>query len=167
MTEPDTDPKFAVSAMVRAALIVADLERSTAFYRDLLQLSEVYFDGDLTHDAVPRLLGITSDQKVRARILKAPGPSFGMVGLFEITPPPARLQKCTQGVHLGEAVLVFYAADLDPIVKRLEAGGHPIICPPIHLQVSATIGQREMTCADPDGVLINLIESEERANQSR
>ena len=154
-----------VSALVRAALIVGDLDRSSAFYRDLLGLSEVYFDGDLTDPAATRLLGVRPDHKVRARIFQAPGPSFGMVGLFEVTPRPAPVEKRNDGANVGEAILVFYAADLDLLVERLEAGGHTIICPPIHLQVTPTSGQREMTCADPDGVLVNLIESDKRIDR--
>jgi hypothetical protein len=59
-------------------------------------------------------------------------------------------------------VLVFYAASLDPIVARLNAGGHGVLCAPTFLQVSPTRGQREMTCLDPDGIAVNLIERDER-----
>jgi len=151
-----------VSALVRAALIVADLDRSIVFYRDVLGLPAIYFDGELAHAAVPKLLGIPADARVRARIVQAEGPPFGMVGLFEVTPAPPRVAKRADGVNVGEAVLVFYAADLDPIVARLTAGGHRILCPPTFLRVTPTRGQREMTCADPDGVLVNLIERDER-----
>lgn len=48
----------------------------------------------------------------------------------------------------------------------LVTGGHPVVCPPLHLEVeieggaieSDGRGQREMTFHDPDGVLANLIE---------
>lgn len=150
------------SALVRAALFVSDLDRSTAFYRDVLGLPVTYFEGELAHEAVPKLLGIPEDARVRARIVQAEGPPFGMVGLFEVTPPPPAVAKRADGVNVGEAVLVFYAANLDPIVERLKAGGHHILCPPTFLQVTPTRGQREMTCADPDGFLVNLIERDER-----
>lgn len=151
-----------VSHMVRAALFVRDLDRSTAFYRDVLGLSVTYWEGALDHPAVALLLGTDPAQSVRARIVQAEGPSFGMVGLFEVTPPLPQVAKRPGRVNLGEAVLVFYCPSLDPILARLEAGGHPIPCPPVHLQVTPTRGQREMICADPDGVLVNLIERDDR-----
>lgn len=150
-----------VGHLVRAALFVSDVERSTRFYRDVLGLTEIYFEGPLAHPAVTRLLGLEPGRSVRARILKPPGPAFGMVGLFDVDPSQPRVEKLRGSVATGEAVLVFYAAALDPIVERLHEGGHAILCPPTYLQVTPERGQREMTCADPDGVLVNLIERNE------
>jgi len=150
-----------VSPLVRAALFVRDIERSAAFYRDVLGLEVVYYEGVLDHPAARTLIGVAPDATVRARIVQVPGPSFGMVGLFEVTPTPPAVAKRGEGVNLGEAVLVFYRMDLDGVVARLEAGGHRILCPPTFLQVTPTRGQREMTCADPDGILVNLIERDE------
>lgn len=151
-----------VSHLVRAALFVRNIERAAAFYEGVLGLTVTYWQGDLAHPAALALVGAQPDQTLRARIVQVPGPSFGMIGLFELTPPPPAVLKREDGVSLGEAVLVFYAADLDPIVARLEAGGHRILCPPTYLQVTPERGQREMTCADPDGFLVNLIEREDR-----
>jgi catechol 2,3-dioxygenase-like lactoylglutathione lyase family enzyme len=148
--------------MVRAAIFVRDIDRSAAFYGGVLGMDVTYWEGPLAHPAVPLLLGTSPEASVRARIVQVPGPSFGMVGLFEVTPPPPAVAKRADGVNLGEAVLVFYSADLDPITQRLTAGNHRILCPPTFLQVSPTRGQREMTCADPDGFLVNLIERDER-----
>lgn len=153
-----------VSALVRAALFVRSIERSTAFYRDVLGLAVTYWEGPLEHPAAAALVGAPAGSLVAARILKAAGPSFGMVGLFEVRPAPPALPPPApgEGIRLGEAVLVFYAPDLDPIVARLEAGGHPMLCPPTFLQVTPGRGQREMTCRDPDGFAVNLIERAER-----
>ncbi|QMW22082.1 VOC family protein [Sandaracinobacteroides saxicola] len=163
----DTPPASNVSALVRAALFVSDIEASTTFYRDILGLTVSYWDGPLDHPAVPALIGVGATDSTRARILQVPGPSFGMIGLFEVTPRPARVRKRAEGVNVGEAVLVFYCADLDPLVARLTAAGHRILCPPTFLQVSPTRGQREMTCADPDGILVNVIERDDRLSASR
>lgn len=43
--------RYAVSAVVRTAVIVSDRDRSLAFYRDLLGLIDVYVDGEI-HDPV-------------------------------------------------------------------------------------------------------------------
>ncbi|MDX2145527.1 MAG: VOC family protein [Rhodospirillaceae bacterium] len=149
-----------VGTMVRTALIVSNLERSTAFYREVLGIAGTYAEGELTHPAGAQLLGMPAGAKVRYRIIKqAGGPNRGMVGLFEVTnPAPPTFQKRRDRVNIGEAVLVFYCDDVNEVHRKLVAGGHTVVCPPTHLQVTATKGQPEMVFMDPDGVLVNLIQ---------
>ena len=152
------------SPLIRAALIVSDLDRSVAFYTDVIGLEETFFEGTLDHPAAAQLIGMPPESNIRARILKVPGPAFGMVGLFESTDPaPPELKRPNKGVNLGELCMVFYVSDLDPVVARLEAGGHDIVCPPVFLQVGERGGQREMTFRDPDGAMINMIERDPNA----
>lgn len=148
-----------ISPMVRTAIFVADLERSARFYREVLGLTERFFEGELTDGNAHELLGMPAGSRTRALILKAPGPAWGMVGLFEISepsPPPVSRQPDT--INVGEGCLVFYCSDLTPVVSKLEAGGHRIIRQPVRLRIGATVKQREMCFRDPDGMLINLIE---------
>lgn len=162
-----------LSPMVRTALIVSDLERSTAFYKDTFELEDVYAEGGLTHATAAKLLGMPPETKTRYRILRSAGLNKGMVGLFELTDPaPPPVTKREDGCSIGEACMVFYCADLDVVHDRLIAGGHTVLCPPTHLEVdieggaikSADRGQREMTFRDPDGVMVNLIERDPASN---
>lgn len=148
-----------VSRLVRTALFVSDFEAAKRFYRDLLGLDEVLFEGMFKGEALGRLLGIPADAPTRAIILKAEGPPFGMIGLFEVTGHKLRRVRKKRGsVNIGEGVLVFNAARLDPIMAKLRAGGFTIVCPPVNL----TPRWREMTFYGPDDVLINLIERPDR-----
>lgn len=151
-----------LGSMVRTALIVSSLERSTAFYRDLLGIAGLYNEGELTHPAGAKLLGMPEGTKVRYRILKqAGGPNRGMVGLFELTnPTPPTVQKRKTAVNIGDACLVFYCDNVEEVHRKLVAGGHTVLCPPTHLQVTKDKGQPEMVFMDPDGVLVNLIQRE-------
>jgi catechol 2,3-dioxygenase-like lactoylglutathione lyase family enzyme len=152
--------------MVRTALFVRDLERSRAFYRDVLGLEETWFEGELTAGNAHELLGMPAGSRTRACILKAPGPAWGMVGLFEVTEPaPPPVGRRPEGINQGETCLVFYCADLDPVVAALEAGGHVVLCPPVRLRIGTQVKQREMCFRDPDGVLVNLIEWDPDATQ--
>jgi catechol 2,3-dioxygenase-like lactoylglutathione lyase family enzyme len=149
-----------VSRLVRTALFVSDFEAAVAFYRDLLGLDEIFFQGTFTGPVLGRLLGLPANAEVRACILKADGPAFGMIGLFHVAGRGRpRVRKRRGTVNVGEAVLVFYAARLDPLVERLRAGGHEIVCPPVNL----TPRWREMTFYGPDDVMINAIEREHRS----
>ncbi len=149
----------AISPLVRSALFVRDLERSTRFYRDLLGLTEVWYEGELTDGNAHQLLGMPAGGVTKARILKAEGPAWGMIGLFEISnPSPPVAQVDSTKINIGETCLVFYSTDLDRVLRELEAGEHAVLCPPLLLEVDGKARQREMTFRDPDGVLINLIE---------
>ena len=148
-----------LSPMVRAALLVADLERSRAFYTDLLGIAEVFFEGELSEGNTHVLLGVPASTRLRAVILKAPGPAYGMVGLFELsTPTPAPVRRSSNAANVGDVTLVFYCDQLDPVYEALKQGGHTIISPPLNLIIGDFVKQREMIFRDPDGVLINLIE---------
>ena len=148
-----------ISPLVRTAIIVADLERSMAFYRDILGIPEVYHRGHIADPAVGRLLGMPENTETRLAIVKGVGPALGMVGLFEIvnhTPPT--LSRGEAGLSRGETCLVFYHRDLAALTERLEEGGYQIVCPALQLQVSEDFQSTEMTFRDPDGVMINCIE---------
>lgn len=148
-----------LSQMVRAAVIVSDLKRSTDFYENILGLREVYFEGALDHPAGAQLLAMPEGTKIRAKILKAPGPAFGMVGLFELTQPePAPVNRDDQTSNVGEMCQVYYCDDIGEVYDKLVAGRHTVVCPPTFLKVGNRIGQREMVFRDPDGAMINLIE---------
>jgi catechol 2,3-dioxygenase-like lactoylglutathione lyase family enzyme len=149
----------AISPMVRSALMVADLDRSTQFYREVLGLDETWYAGELSNGNAHQLLGMPAGSLTRACILKAPGPAWGMIGLFEISQPtPTRVSLDSQRINLGETCLVFYHADLDSVQASLEDQKLPVLCPPLMLVVDGQSRQREMSFRDPDGVLINLIE---------
>lgn len=160
-----------ISPMVRSALFVSDLERSRRFYRDVIGLDETWFEGELTDGNAHELLGMPAGSYTRACILKAPGPAWGMVGLFEIgNPAPAPVQRVAGSINQGESCLVFYCADLNPVTAALKAGHHLILCEPVSLRIGEQVKQREMCFRDPDGILINLIEwdpdEERRPEQS-
>jgi len=151
-------PKF--SPMIRAALIVTDLERSRAFYKDILDLDDVFVEGEISGGNVAEVLGVPDTTVTRACVLKRPGqPEYGMVGLFEVTgPQPGEITRPSRGVNRGEMCMVFYCDDLDAVTEKLNAGGHVIVSPPMAFKVRGYIKQREMILRDPDGALINLIE---------
>lgn len=148
-----------ISAMVRSALMVEDLARSTDFYAQVLGMRDVYWEGTLKGTSVERLLGVPKGSVCNARILTPTPQNMGMVGLFELSQPkPQRVQKRDDTSQIGEAFLVFYASDLDEVMRRLDAGNHRVLCPPIALEHEGQVKQREMGCLDPDGFKINLIE---------
>jgi len=156
-----------VSPLIRAAVIVADLDKSVAFYKDILGYEEVFFSGDLDDPVVNELLGRPDTSHTRATILKQAGPAFGMLGLFEVTrPAPPRLDDSSHGCRIGQVCMVFYCDDLDEICGKLAAHCTRVISEPKVLNIKGRAGQanREMTFLGPDGEWLNFIERDPIAN---
>lgn len=149
-----------VSQMVRAALMVSDLDASREFYGTVLGLTEVYMEGVAQGGTMHALLGMPDTITTRTCILKSPGrPSWGMVGLFEVrNPQPPRIQRSNATSNVGELCMVFYCDDLDPVYAEAQRRGLPVLAPPQPLRVRGHVKQREMTLRGPDGEKINLIE---------
>jgi catechol 2,3-dioxygenase-like lactoylglutathione lyase family enzyme len=149
-----------VSQMVRAALMVSDLDASREFYSKVLGLTEVYLEGVAQGGNMHALIGMPASVTTRTCILKVPGkPAYGMVGLFEVrNPQPPRLQREATSSNIGELCMVFYCDDLDPIHDEATRRGLTIVSPPVPLRIRGFVKQREMTLRGPDGEKINLIE---------
>lgn len=150
-----------VSPLIRAAVFVADLDRSVAFYQDILGYEEVFFSGELDDPVVNQLLDTPETSRTRATILKQTGPAFGMIGLFEVTQPaPPGLDASDRGCRIGQVCMVFYCSDLDEICAKLATHGVQIMSAPKTLNIKDRPGQasREMTFFGPDGEMLNFIE---------
>ncbi|MDX2143122.1 MAG: VOC family protein [Rhodospirillaceae bacterium] len=149
-----------VSQMVRAALMVSDLEKSREFYTTVLGLTEVYTEGEAKGGNMHALIGMPDSITTRVCILKVPGkPAYGMVGLFEVkNPAPPKIQRANTSSNIGELCMVFYCDNLDPVYAQAQKRGLTIVSPPVPLRVRGHVKQREMTIRGLDGEKINLIE---------
>lgn len=151
---------MAVSQMVRAALMVSDLDQSRAFYTKVLGLTDVYIEGEAKGGNMHALIGMPASVTTRVCILKvANKPEYGMVGLFEVkNPSPPPIQRQNASSNVGEICMVFYCDNLDPVHEYAQKNGLTIVSPPVPLRVRGHVKQREMTLRGPDGEKINLIE---------
>jgi hypothetical protein len=129
-----------------------------AFYGELLGFGEEYACGETRSEAFSTLLGQPAGSRCRFVVLKQPGPSFGMIGLFELS-EPAPPAPANPGVSVarGDVLLVFYLARLDPFVARVQSLDGRLLVPPVDL-MSLRSAQRELVACDPDGVRLNIIE---------
>lgn len=153
----------AVSPLVRAALMVRNLERSRCFYAGGLGLEEEHLElTDFSRSPAAGLLHLPAGTPFRGMILKARGPNFGMIGLFELgLPERSTAPGATSPVRCGESILVFYVVDLDSTLARLEAlGGRRLGDPTtFHLPDASFAPAKEVILRDPDGFAVNLIET--------
>lgn len=134
------------------AISTGDLERSVAFYRDLLGFEEAISSGwQVGTETLDKITGL-KDSSARMVMLKA-GNAFVELFQFETpTPKPADAMRpvCDHGItHLCLAV-----SDVDGEYERLKAAGMVFHCPP---QTTAT-GNRVTYGRDPDGNVIELLQ---------
>lgn len=150
-----------VEPLKRAAIIVRDLERSLAFYRDALGL-ETWVQGECGPDNAhfAQLLGLPPGA-TRFVILRSGEAMLGMVGLFEVRAPDIDAVSIAQPerVHRGEVALVFHTDDIQSVHARAQTLGLTIVCAPLRLRIASIgVDSLEMTLRDPNGVLVNCIQ---------
>lgn len=154
-----------VSALIRATIFVRDLERATHFYR-ALGLTETYYEGILDDASATSVLGLRHHRPYHVRILKRPGPNYGMIGLFALDPRAgAEAPPLPAGpARLGEVAIVFYVPALRETLQKLRAAGATWSPEPAVFRMPG-IEQEEVCLRDCDGVLLNLVERDTSAQE--
>lgn len=133
--------------------IVADLERSIGFYRDVLELEPNVAPTPFSDNPAIMRLGDTPGAQSRIATFRIPGSDLG-VELIEYTdidrhPVQTRFQ------HPGASVLQLQVRDLDPVLARLERSTGQIWTPS---GVPVPLGERRIIfIQDPDGFFVELI----------
>ena len=145
----------------RTTLIVRDIERSLAFYRDALGL-EVIYDNNIR---TPRDARSDEEADVARRLvfLRANDDYVGIIGLLQYTKPvkPAPHQG-DEPFSTGSIVLLFNAHDLDATFADARAvHGVRVLNEPTRVEYpsydgSGTIPVMVSILTDPDGFVVEL-----------
>lgn len=145
----------------RTTLVVRDVDRALAFYRDALGLKVVY-DQLITR---PPREGDTpgAERRMRLALLRANDDFVGVIGLLEYTSPrlpdPANEAKRP---GIGDVILVINAADLDERFERVRATPGVRVATEPHLTSypapdgKGSIAVRFSAVWDPDGYFVEL-----------
>jgi short-subunit dehydrogenase/catechol 2,3-dioxygenase-like lactoylglutathione lyase family enzyme len=143
------------------AISVTDLRRTQRWYRDVLGLEPAggtnLFAGPLAAmvQGVPRAASTCWWLVDRQELFQ--------IELFEFRSPlvrsrPADWRPC----DVGYTMVAFAVADLDLAIERATGTGTPPLTKPI-----GSPGQRRVCVRDPEGVLIELLEDDPRAERPR
>jgi catechol 2,3-dioxygenase-like lactoylglutathione lyase family enzyme len=148
------------SALIRATIFVRDLDKATAFYR-AIGLTETYFEGDLAHPSATAILGFDDPRPFQIRIVKRPGPNFGMVGLFKLAEGTTDevIAPARGPARIGEVALVFYVTDIKATMRQLRDLG-ATWAPEPQVFAMGHRAQLEVCLRDCDGVFVNLVETD-------
>jgi lactoylglutathione lyase len=136
-------------------LQVADLDRSVAFYRDILGF-EVVFAWNPQAAYIGELLGYP-EVDLHAAILRLPG-SDVFLELLEYR-NVERVPVDTRTANPGTAHVAFYVDDLDALYAVLTARGVRSVSAPVTPTIGPNEGGRAVYMIDPDGIRVELIQT--------
>lgn len=139
-----------MTALLHADLLVRDLERSLAFYVDLLGCSVV--DDTALDGPVPAFYSAGAARRMRLVMLRASaGPWGAMLELMQLDPP---------SVPPGRAAHVsFLVQDLDAACAHLADAGVPLAGPVATVELPRLGASRIAFVLDPDDHLVELVAS--------
>ena len=145
------------SILRRTTFIVADAQRSAAFYERVFGWTRFY-DHALTARAGFPPVG-PRDEPVKLVLLKAQDPQIGMVGFLQYVEAPFDTGVATHRskVRMGEAILVIQTDDVHGAHERAVEAGATISMPPTDWSVPSHDGKsvihlRSMSMFDLDGI---------------
>ncbi len=148
-----------VNILKRTTLIVEDLGRSLAFYRDLLGFT-VWYDGEIVLSGRGLAAGAAGD-RTRLVILRAKDPVVGMIGLLQwLEPSLPRPAAARERLGVGDVVFVMQGEDVAESHRRLRDAGARIFADPHPFEVRGADGAMlrmiSMSFWDPGGYFIEL-----------
>jgi lactoylglutathione lyase len=133
---------------------VASLERSLAFYRDVLGLEQIS-DRVITEEYVGRLVGYPG-VVLHSAFLRVPA-SEHLLELIEYQ-QVERAAVDTRTANPGTAHICLLVEDLDAIYRRLQAAGHDTVGSPVSPTHGPNKGRLALYAIDPDGIRVELLQ---------
>ncbi len=132
---------------------VRDLERSIAFYRDILGF-ELVLHWNPQAEYIRTITGYP-DADIHAAVLRMPGSDLFLEILeyrnVDKTPVDTRT------ANPGTAHIAFFTDDCDGLYAELVAKGVPSVSPPVTPTIGPNTGGRAVYMIDPDGIRVEFI----------
>ena len=138
-----------------AGFTVSSLERSLAFYRDLLGL-ELVFQWNPQAPYIGQLVGYPGVD-LHGAILRVPG-TDSFLELLEYRNIERKPVDMANG-NTGNGHIAFLVDELDPLYDRLAAAGVRSVSAPVTPTIGPNKGGRAVYLIDPDGFRVELIET--------
>src|SRR5437868_10676443 len=153
---------FQIISADHTGITVSNLERSLAFWRDVLGF-EFSHSAHQTGERVEQITGVKGAE-LRIAVVKAPGGH--KIELLEYLAPADRkkdvdLRPCDVG-HVHVALTV---DDLDAVLKKIAESGWQAAGQPQTLTAGPNAGKRVIYVRGPDGTTIELMEMPETKRQ--
>lgn len=135
---------------------VKDMQKSLAFYRDLLGFEVLHERPEVTNNYFRKIIGFP-DAVVYAVMLQIPGTQH-CLELFEYKHPAGVAQDLTPN-NPGSSHIAYLVDDLHSLYERLKAANTDFISEPIELDEGPNIGGWALYMKDPNGIVIELFQA--------
>jgi catechol 2,3-dioxygenase-like lactoylglutathione lyase family enzyme len=149
---------MAVTRLNHVSITVADVDRSLAFWHDLLGLP-LHGRGFSEAGHLEAIVGIGP---VRLEWAELDLPGGQMIELFRyLEPPGADVRPAPNDA--GATHVCLEVDDIEGLVERLQAAGAPLRSDgPVRIVDGDWVGWRDVYASDPDGVTVELSEPPRR-----
>ena len=145
---------FRVIVADHTGITVLDLERSLAFWRDVLGL-ELSHTAHQTGEMAEQITGVKGAE-LKLAVVKAPGGH--KIELLEYLAPANRKRIALRPCDVGSVHVALLVDSLDAVLERIAASGWQAAGKPQTLKTGPNAGKRVVYVRDPDGTTIELMQ---------
>jgi catechol 2,3-dioxygenase-like lactoylglutathione lyase family enzyme len=135
-------------------ITVSNLERSLAFWRDVLGF-ELSHTAHQTGELAREITGVAGAE-IKLAVLKTPGGH--KIELLEYLAPSDRKRADLRPSDVGHAHVALLVDDLDAILEKIGASGWKAAGKPQTLKTGPNAGKRVVYVRDSDGTSIEFME---------
>jgi catechol 2,3-dioxygenase-like lactoylglutathione lyase family enzyme len=149
--------QFCISAD-HTGITVSSLERSLAFWRDVLGFEfshTAHQKGELAQE----ITGVEGAE-IKLAVLRAPGGH--KIELLEYLAPADRKRANLRPCDVGSVHVALLVEDLDTVLKGIAISGWKAAGKPQRLQSGPNAGKRVVYVRDPDGTTVEFMQPPER-----
>lgn len=135
-----------------AGIVVSDMDKGLRFYRDLLGLKKVVFDGEVEGDFQEKVTGLSG---AHMRIVMLQADDGNRIELLQYLSHPREPRDMVASCDVGCSHVAFTVGDLDALCDQLTAEGLAINHAP---QVDGAGYAKVVYAHDFDGSIVELVE---------
>ena len=145
---------FHIISADHTGITVSNLERSLAFWRDVLGF-ELSHTAHQTGELAKEITGVTGAE-IKLAVLKTSGDH--KIELLEYLAPPDRKQIALRPCEVGSVHVALLVDDLDAVLERVSDSGWKAAGKPQTLKTGPNAGKRVVYVRDPDGTTIEFMQ---------
>ena len=145
---------FRIISADHTGITVENLERSLAFWRDMLGF-ELSHTAHQTGEPAKEITGV-GGAEIKLAVLKTPGGH--KIELLEYLAPPDRKHADVRPCDVGHVHVALLVDDLDAVLDKIAASGWKASGKPQILKTGPNAGKRVVYVRDSDGTTIEFME---------